>query len=121
MAGTVAVVAPGTLPHEVPAGGWQVCLAVDKPWDPQPAVAVRALGDEDEAIDLLRRGLALVAAGRGDDDPSSSPEGPASLLEHLDLAEQQAGDDDPQDFAAHRCAMLRERRWRRLAECMVLP
>ena len=35
--------APGTLPHEAPAGGWQVCDGADKPWDPQPFVTVRGM------------------------------------------------------------------------------
>ena len=46
---TVAAVADGTLPHEVPAGGWQVvCRLGDPPsfanmgWQPQPLITVTA-------------------------------------------------------------------------------
>ena len=41
-AGTAAAVAPGTLPHEAPAGGWEV--SVDGKMVAQPAVTVTAVG-----------------------------------------------------------------------------
>ena len=39
-AATVDAVAPGTLPHEVPAGGWRVWDSAAKKWNVQPSVCV---------------------------------------------------------------------------------
>ena len=39
VATTVAAVAPGTLPHEAPAGGWKL-FGVEEGWEAQPSITV---------------------------------------------------------------------------------